>query len=682
MNVDERDTWLGDVLDRAVRGIEVSREPAPVVRRGSRRRAGVLVTAVTTVAVFLAGVGFAATQVGRDAEDGWAQVGDLATDGWTMSVPSSWERTPVTRCFDDGIVGGVFSSVPFTFTDPNGGPIDCDSRLVLDGYPSDGVAIAMIPVGIRTGSFRPAETSFPLSLGALTESSGVRGGPRESFTLVVVNGNLRANLRVYVGPDAPAASVAELDRSVSSLRFLGAGGTFVSPDFAWTMPIPDGWRAGGAHSIGGPQEMLPDLRTSFVTTSLTATFTGAVMVGSPLPAGIASRDVIVIVDPFVGTGEAQPTTFIPNAEREDTENPGWVWRDGKICGEIGCARVYIWHGPDASETDLATALSAAQGVRMVRSPPDPSVLVPEIDYRDGEDGFSMTYPAGWTVADENLTPLLASPHEILSVGTYPLRPGGKAPIDAYLPKNALADLGADDVFVTVQESDPEPGSDSTRPSAFTPASVCDAGDPACRDGTGLGLEDVRAWWIPFSDPSSGRAFYAFVALGEEAYRDPARSAAAWAVLDSLSFEPFGPPISFLPAAGWVSETFVHRGTDPAMVWESNQPFSPSDARPSIPGESILALGPDGILVFAWEVLRAPPDPANPNFPIVDLPLQLTKPETSYEGQPDPSISRSAIWAQVNGRYVQVWAYFGSVDPTDEQLAEAQSALDRLIVVPR
>jgi hypothetical protein len=32
--------------------------------------------------------------------------------------------------------------------------------------------------------------------------------------------------------------------------------------------------------------------------------------------------------------------------------------------------------------------------------------------------------------------------------------------------------------------------------------------------------------------------------------------------------------------------------------------------------------------------------------------------------------------------VQVWAYFGSVDPTDEQLAEAQSALDRLIVVPR
>ena len=395
MNVDERDTRLGDALDRAVRGIEAAGQPSAVERRGSGRRGWVLVASVTAVGVFLGAVGFAATQVGRDAEN-------------------------------------------------------------------------------------------------------------------VVS--------------------------------LGAATIFVSPDFAWTMPIPEGWRAGGAHSVGGPQEMLPDLRTSFVTTSQTATFSDPVMVGSPLPAGIVSRDVIVIVDPFVGTGDAEPTSLVLNAEREDIENPGWVWRDGKICGETECARVYIWHGPDAGEADLAAVLGVGEGVRLVETPPDPSVLAPTIDYRDAQDGLSMTYPAGWTVADESLTPLLASPHEILSVGTYPLRPGGKAPIDAYLPKNALADLDAGDVFVTVQESAPAPGSESTRPSAFTPASVCDPGHPACRDGVALGLEGVHAWWIPFTDPSSGRAFYAFVAMGEEAYRDPARSAAAWAVLDSLSFEPIGPPI--------------------------------------------------------------------------------------------------------------------------------------------
>jgi len=533
MNVDERDTRLGDLLDRAVRGLEIDGEPKAVERRGSRRRAGVLVASVTIVGVFLSAVGYAATQVGRDAE-----------------------------------------------------PADLDNL-----------------------------------------------------------------------------------------------GTFASPDFPWTMPEPDGWHAGGSRSVGGPRDRLQDLRSSFVTNAAGAIH-GPLLVGTELPPGVADSDVLVVVDPFVGMGEARPTTLALNAERDDTANAGWSWQDGKICGETGCARVYIWHGPQTSQSDLATASSVATGVRLVVSPPDPSRLSPSIGFLDGQDGLSLTYPAGWTVADENLTPHLVDPREIVSVGTYPLRPGGKAPIDAYLPKNALADLGADDVFVTVQGSDAALGPDSSRPSAFTPASVCDAGDPACRDGTSLGLEGVRAWWIPFTDPGTGRGFYAFVAMGEDAYRDPARTAAAWAVLDSLSFEPVGPPISFLPAAGWISETVAHRGTDPAMVWESNQPFSPGDAQPSIPVESILALGRDGILVVAWEVLRAPPDPANPNFPIVGLPLQLTKPETSYEGQPDPSISRSAIWAQVNGRYVQVWAYFGSLDPSAGQLAEAQSALDRLIVVPR
>jgi len=419
MNVDERDTRLGELLDRAVRGIEVAREPAPVVRRGSRRRVGVLVASVTAVAVFLAGVGFAATQVGRD-------VGDL---------------------------------------------------------------------------------------------SG-----------------------------------------------LGDNGTFASPVFPWTMPVPGGWHAGGSRFVGGPRDMLQDLRTSFVTNS-GATLHGSVVVGSELQPGVADTDVIVVVDPFVGTGEAQPMTLVLNAERDDTTNAGWVWREGRLCGDTGCARVYVWHGPDASEPDLETARSVAEGVRLVRSRPDPAVVTPTVDYLDNEDGLWAEVPAGWTLADENLTPNLTDPREILSVGTFPLRVGGRAATDAFLPGNAIADLGSDDVFVTVQERHGARASDfPARPRSFSPSAICaDGAEAGCAYGTALGLQGIRAWWIPFADPVSGRGFYSFVAMGEDAYRDPAINAAAWRLLDSLAFDATGAPVAYpVPALG--DYDYVQEAGGGSRIW--------------------------------------------------------------------------------------------------------------------
>lgn len=394
MKVDERDLRLGELLDWAVRGIEAEGSPATVGRRGSRRRAVTVFASLTSVAVFLAGVGFAATQVGRDAEN---------------------------------------------------------------------VAIT------------------------------------------------------------------------------GRSGVFASPDFPWTIPVPEGWKSGGARFVGGPRHMLQDFRASFVTNS-PVVFDGVPRPhSSPLPAGVDDSDVIVVVDPFGRTGASQPSTFVLNAaEHDDFQNPGWTTRDGKLCGETGCARVYIWHGPDTSDADLATAMSVAEGVRMVETRPNPSLLVPKIGYRDGEDGFSMSYPAGWTVADETLTPQVGGglSHEILSVGTFPLEPGGGvlAPLDSLLPGNAIADVGPQDVFVSVEERTfPGASTFPRRPSPFDRETACgEAEDSACV-GNALGMEEVRTWWIPFSDPLSERGFYAFVAMGQDAYRDPARSAAAWAILESLRF---------------------------------------------------------------------------------------------------------------------------------------------------
>ena len=532
MNVEERDTRLGDVLDRAVQGIDVEGVPATVLRRGSRRRAGVLVASVTAVAVFLAGVGLAATQVGRDAED-------------------------------------------------------------------------------------PAD--------------------------------------------------------------LGTAGTFASPDFRWTMPIPAGWRSGGAHSVGGPQAMLPDLRTSFVTTSLPASFTGSVMVGSLLPSGTVGTDVIVIVDPFVGTRGAEPTTLVLNAEREDTENAGWTWRDGKICGETGCARVYVWHGPDTSEADLATALSVGEGVRMIETRPDASVLTPTIDYRDGQDGFSMTYPAGWTVAEHRLSPIV-DPAEILSVGTFPLLPGGTA-MDMAVPGQAIDDVGPGDTFLTLREYRGAPRA-MMRPNTFSPTSVCQ-GVAVCAEGSSFGLLDLRVWLWSFTDPSSGRTFQAFLTMGEKAYQDPARSDAAWAVLDSLRFEPKDLTIRFEEVSGWTSEALpAPTVTDVDGAWTSNEPFV-SEGGPCCGTGLRFAAGlpDDGVVVLAWIVGPAEDGP-NVNFPARELPLSLPDEVASeWEGY-TPGTGRSQILATVQGWHVQIRIYYGTSAPSDDTRAAAQSALDRLIVVPR
>jgi hypothetical protein len=321
---------------------------------------------------------------------------------------------------------------------------------------------------------------------------------------------------------------------------------FMSPDFPWTMPVPDGWRAFATHTVGGPLDRADDLRTILVTDSA-ADLRGVQFVASSLPPDVADSDVIVLVDPFAGSGSSQPTRLVLGAGRKDTANAGWTWRDGMVCGATGCVRVYLWHGPDTSEEVLDEAMRVAQGVRLTETRPDPAAVAPTVAFVDLGRGVSLEYPAGWTLAEESLTPILVDPREILSIGTFPLRPGGAAPTDAYLPGHAIADIGPGDVLLTVQEGRASRSSSfADRPPRFGPDAVCEADDRACVDGIALRIEALRAWWIPFRDPVSGRAFYAFVAMGEDAYRDPARSSAAWRILDSMEFDVARQPVDLPP----------------------------------------------------------------------------------------------------------------------------------------
>jgi hypothetical protein len=384
---DVRDERLAGVLDAAVRDVEP--EPAAwsprVLRRGSRRRAARWTAIVAAIAMFVGAVGWGASQFRTGIGVGDANtIGSLDTTGWTLSIPSDWRRQDLPACPDaPERTGVILTTADFEFRNPDGDAPGCEDRYVFAGFPSSGVALALQPVGVRIGVGRPAEdTRFPLSLDRLRMSRGIRGGPRESYAGITIDGNQILIVRTWIGRDAPQKDAAELAGIVSSLDVRGA--------VRWTT------------------------------------------------------------------------------------------------------------------------------------------------YRNEQAGFEVTYPEDWIRAETNLTPQLSQPHEILSLGTYPLQPGGKACIDAYLPGDALADLGASDVFVTVQESGAGPGGFPSRPEVFEPADARLAVEdlPACDPYPRL---PIRGWWFAFED--QGRGLYAFLALGPDVATGGERWQMAWEVLNSLRFDP-------------------------------------------------------------------------------------------------------------------------------------------------
>jgi hypothetical protein len=163
---------------------------------------------------------------------------------------------------------------------------------------------------------------------------------------------------------------------------------------------------------------------------------------------------------------------------------------------------------------------------------------------DEDDRFTVTYPSDWFVADQPINDAVCSPFEILTLATYPLRPGGHAVIDAQLPSNAVDDLGTNDILIWLNDSGNACGGPRRagsgdgfpeRPARFGPITDCRDVDGLCpSDGRGV-VPGIRGWWIAFRD--AGRGFYVFVGMGERAFADPARGQLAWDVLDSLRFEP-------------------------------------------------------------------------------------------------------------------------------------------------
>jgi hypothetical protein len=247
-DVDVRDERLGQLLDRAVRDVQPRPDAGVPVRGGRRGRAGRVVASVAVVCVFVGAVGWAATQVGRhgtEAAGSLSAIGSLAENGWTASYPSTWHVTPVADCGVNDYHGGfVVSNVDFAFRDPQGGPPGCEDQLVAAGFPSDGVALYLMPTGIRKTVFAPPTTIFPLSLDRFERPGGIRGGPSESSQSIVVDDQLVAYAYAWTGSEASIADRSALADVVASIDYRGAlqGTVYRDAGDAFSVLVPDGWQ--------------------------------------------------------------------------------------------------------------------------------------------------------------------------------------------------------------------------------------------------------------------------------------------------------------------------------------------------------------------------------------------------------------------------------------------------------
>ena len=120
--------------------------------------------------------------------------------------------------------GAIVTNTDFEFGNPRGEAPGCEDRFVLEGFPPDGVALALMPVGIRIGIFGPSsDTPFPIALDQLQPTGGIEGGPAASYLGVTVGGDQIMFVRTWIGPDAPADAANQLKAVLGSLEVAGAG---------------------------------------------------------------------------------------------------------------------------------------------------------------------------------------------------------------------------------------------------------------------------------------------------------------------------------------------------------------------------------------------------------------------------------------------------------------------------
>jgi hypothetical protein len=156
-----------------------------------------------------------------------------------------------------------------------------------------------------------------------------------------------------------------------------SGDERIRPKLApWSLPLPTGWDVSTARLLPGPRSRVGVLRT------WTSNVPRAWEFGDPGPnsasgatSALGDDAAVVILSLFWEpssltlwnpTTQASLTKQAPSRWHDDAQNPGWRFRERKLCLGEECMSIIEWHGPSASRIENDRAAQIASSVRLLK----------------------------------------------------------------------------------------------------------------------------------------------------------------------------------------------------------------------------------------------------------------------------------------------------------------------------
>ncbi len=336
-----------------------------------------------------------------------------------------------------------------------------------------------------------------------------------------------------------------------------------------------------------------------------------------------------------------------------------------------------------------------------------AVAVPLASLRDLHDGRKVHHPnpAGPTFGDGSVSFRAADGWTVLQGGTLSacattatfaeldVRQSHDLGPNTILGCSASAhDLPPDGVLISASASDAYRWE---QPNVNFPAtSLPPTLDPttcgvATYEGQAPGTTECHAWIT-----AAHRQLAITVWFGTET-PTAALMATAQDGLDTLTVsEPasLGNDIAFEPERGWFDQAVMpsnDRVPVQPSAWTTNVELPPTNDQTypeaGLSNGDIRSLPPDGVIVSVEQpIMTRNPLPDTADYQPLPDPLIIGDGHLTtggWEGMPAEDVSQLSLAGVLNGRPVIVQAYFRTTDPGPDLIKQAQTGLNRLVVVP-